>query len=68
MGIHLPAGASNGLFVEIFPDPNRDPMWFDLPVQQPEVRDGCMEVPPEPGLGIDLRPEVITKYTAKSAV
>lgn len=68
VAIHLLAAVPNGLFVEIFPDRNRDPMWFDLPVEQPEIRNGYMEVPSGPGLGIDLRADVITKYTAESVM
>lgn len=68
VAIHLLGGVSNGLFVEIFPDPDRDPMWFDLPVRQPRIRNGFMEVPSGPGLGIDLKTEVIAKYSAKSLV
>jgi D-galactarolactone cycloisomerase len=66
VAIHLLSGVPNGLFVEIFPDPDRDPMWFDLPVRQPEIKNGYMEVPAGPGLGIDLQREVIAKYAATS--
>jgi len=66
VAIHLLSGVPNGLFVEIFPDHERDPMWFDLPVRQPEIRNGYMEVPTGPGLGIDLNAEVIAKYSATS--
>jgi len=70
VAIHLLAAVPNGLYVEIFPDRDRDPMWFDLPVQQPAIRNGFMEVPTGPGLGIELRADIISKYTsaAKSAV
>jgi D-arabinonate dehydratase len=68
VAIHLLGGVSNGLFVEIFPDPHRDPMWFDLPVRQPTIRNGYMEVPAGPGLGIDLNADVIAKYSAKTLV
>jgi len=69
VAIHLLAAVPNGLYVEIFPDRDRDPMWFDLPVVQPTIRNGFMEVPTGPGLGIELRADVIAKYTstAKSA-
>ena len=39
-----------------------DPMWFDLPVQQPRIADGYMFCPQQPGLGIDLNDEVIDKW------
>jgi D-arabinonate dehydratase len=48
--------------VEIFPSYEREPMWFDLPVEHPVIRDGFMEVPNKPGFGIQLNGEVIEKY------
>jgi L-alanine-DL-glutamate epimerase-like enolase superfamily enzyme len=37
-------------------------MWFDLPVQQPPIRNGFMELPAGPGLGLQLNEEIIAKY------
>lgn len=62
--LHLLASAPNGLYVEIFPDTERDPLWFELPVQHPKIEDGYMHVPQKPGFGIDLRPEIIERYRA----
>lgn len=62
--LHLLAAVPNGLYVEIFPDPERDPMWFELPVSHPKIEDGYMYVPQEPGFGIALRPEIIERYRA----
>lgn len=62
VALHLLAGRPNTLYVEIFPDYTRDPMWFDLPVQQPKIRAGFMELPSGPGLGLELNEEVVTKY------
>jgi len=61
---HLLASIPHGLYVEIFPDPARDPMWFELPLQRPEIKDGYMKVPEAPGLGMDLNDEVIEKFRA----
>jgi L-alanine-DL-glutamate epimerase-like enolase superfamily enzyme len=66
VAIHLLASIPNGLYVEIFPNPARDPMWFDLPVCSPQIKDGYMEVPQAPGLGIELRPDIVNRYSAKS--
>ncbi len=66
VAIHLLASVPHGLYVEIFPDRERDPMWFELPVQQPRIRNGHMEVPQEPGLGIELEPAIISKYASKA--
>lgn len=65
VAIHLLASIPHGLYVEIFNNPARDPMWFDLPVNQPRVQDGYMEVPQGPGLGIDLNSEVIARYSTR---
>ena len=68
VAVHLLASICHGLYVEIFPNPERDPMWFDLPAMQPEIMGGLMKVPQGPGLGMDLNSEIIAKYSAKSAV
>ena len=62
--LHLLAAVPNGLYVEIFPNPERDPLWFELPVSHPKIEDGFMYVPQEPGFGISLRPEIIDQYRA----
>jgi len=64
VSIHLLASVPHGLYVEIFPDPQRDPMWFELPVTRPAIENGCMLVPQGPGLGIDLDPEVVERFRA----
>jgi D-arabinonate dehydratase len=65
VALHLLAGAPNGICVEIFPNYSRDPMWFDLPVEQPKIADGYMFCPKKPGLGIDLNNEVIDKWRVR---
>jgi D-arabinonate dehydratase len=64
VALHLLAGIPHGLCVEIFPNYNRDPMWFDLPQQPPVIRDGLMQVPLGPGFGFPLQESVIEKYRA----
>ncbi len=66
VALHLLTGVANGIAVEIFPDPNRDPMWFDLPVKQPTIKDGLMFVPEGDGFGMPLRADVIEKWRARS--
>ncbi|HZP00468.1 MAG TPA: mandelate racemase/muconate lactonizing enzyme family protein [Terriglobia bacterium] len=68
VAIHLLASIPHGLYVEIFQNPDRDPVWFELPLQQPEIRGGSMRVPKGPGLGIDLNPEIIARYSGRSVV
>lgn len=64
VALHLLASIPHGLYVEIFPNPRRDPLWFELPVEQPRIRDGFMELPTGPGLGMRLNEEVIARYRA----
>ncbi len=62
IALHLLASVPNALYVEIFPSYERDPMWVDLPVEQPRIRDGYMELPSGHGLGIALNQEIIDRY------
>ncbi|MBI3942986.1 MAG: mandelate racemase/muconate lactonizing enzyme family protein [Chloroflexi bacterium] len=64
VALHLLASIPHGLYVEIFPNIKRDPMWFELPAQQPRIRDGFMELPAGPGLGMPLNEEIIRQYRA----
>ena len=64
IAIHLLAAIPHSLYVEIFPDPLRDPMWFELPNEQPRISEGFMHLPQTPGIGIPLRSDVIERYRA----
>jgi L-alanine-DL-glutamate epimerase-like enolase superfamily enzyme len=64
VALHLLASIPHGLYVEIFPNIKRDPMWFELPAAHPRIRDGYMELPSGPGLGMDLNEDVIARYRA----
>lgn len=65
---HLLASIPHGLFVEIFPDRDRDPMWQELPCTHPRVEDGFMHIPTSPGLGMPLRAELIEQYRGSCVV
>lgn len=62
VALHLLAAIPHSLYVEIFPNPKRDPMWFELPLEQPRIRNGFMELPSGPGLGLELNEEIIDRY------
>lgn len=64
VAVHLLSSIPHGLYVEIFADPARDPMWFELPVERPGIRDGYMKAPDGAGLGIDLNQNVIERFRA----
>ncbi len=62
VAVHLIAANPHALFVEIFANRVRDPLLWELPDGFPEIRNGYMTVPQEPGLGVRLRQEVIDRY------
>lgn len=62
IAMHLLASVPHGLYVEIFPQPERDPLWRELPRHHPLIRDGHIHLPDRPGLGIELDPLVIERY------
>lgn len=66
VALHLLASVPHGICVEIFPNRQRDPMWFDLPQRQPIIRDGFMHVPLEPGFGIPLRQDTIQQWRGQA--
>ena len=50
------------LYVEIFPNIQRDPLWYELQEERPAIQDGYMLLNDRPGLGLKLNEEVITRY------
>jgi D-arabinonate dehydratase len=62
VALHLLASISHGLYVEIFPNPQRDPLWYELQDERPVIRDGYMLLDDRPGLGLKLNEEVINRY------
>jgi L-alanine-DL-glutamate epimerase-like enolase superfamily enzyme len=64
VALHLLASIPHSTYVEIFPSYERDPMWVDLPLEHPVMRDGYFEVPTGNGLGIALNEEIIARYRA----
>jgi L-alanine-DL-glutamate epimerase-like enolase superfamily enzyme len=63
--VHALAASPTGFVLESFADPTRDPLWFELFRQRPEIVDGHMAVPDVPGLGLELRDETLEKYGVK---
>lgn len=57
--VHLVAAVPNGLIIEYLP-------WVDVIYQTPPVvKDGYIEIPKIPGLGLELNPEALKKYELK---
>ena len=62
VALHLLAAIPNATFVEIFPDRDRDPMWYELVAERPRISEGYMYLPQSPGLGLNYNPEIIDRY------
>lgn len=62
VALHLLASIPHGLYVEIFPNVQRDPLWHELQVERPLIRDGNMFLPEGAGLGLHLDEDVISRY------
>lgn len=60
---HLLASQSNGTYLEVF-HPDRDPIWWNLILNRPEIVDGRMKVPQGAGLGWQYDESFIEKYRA----
>jgi D-galactarolactone cycloisomerase len=61
IAMHLLASVPNGTYVECFV-PDRDPIWATLIANRPAIKDGIIQVPQGPGLGVELDKTVIQKY------
>ncbi len=58
---HLLASMPNGTYVEAF-SPTRDPIYWNLIANRPELIDGHLPLPTEPGFGWVLDEDFIEKY------
>jgi L-alanine-DL-glutamate epimerase-like enolase superfamily enzyme len=63
--VHAVAASPTGFILESFADPTRDPLWFELFRERPQIVDGFMKIPEAPGLGLELRDETLEKYGVK---
>ena len=58
---HLLASVPHGKFVEIFEE-DRDPIYWNLINNRPEINNGIINLPDEPGFGWKLNEEYISEY------
>ena len=58
--LHLCASATNTIIFELKPNPN--PMQHELVVSPIDQKDGYVYVPEGPGLGIEVKEEIVRKY------
>ncbi len=62
LAAHLLASVPHGTFVECF-HPDRDPVFWNLFANRPEIKEGLYRVPDRPGFGLELDPAFIRRYT-----
>ena len=62
---HLLASIPHGTFLEIF-EPDRDPIWWNLVANRPEIVSGTIELPSAPGLGWELDGDYIEAHRIRS--
>jgi len=59
---HLIAAVPEGMCIECFADPERDPVWQRLWANRPAINDGMMRVARGAGFGLELDAAMIAKY------
>jgi len=60
---HLLASVPHGTYLEMF-HPDRDPLYYRVVANRPELKNGSFEVPTGPGWGLELDQQAIKKYRA----
>jgi L-alanine-DL-glutamate epimerase-like enolase superfamily enzyme len=58
---HLLASIPHGTFLETF-HPDRDPIWWNLVANRPQLVDGFLTLPDQPGLGWELDEDYIDAH------
>lgn len=59
--VHLVAAAPNGFMLECGDDAKQHPSWPDLFIGWPEVKDGHVQCPSEPGWGLTINDDMIKR-------
>ena len=62
---HLVAAVPNGYTLEVFPNPQRDPLWAELFTGRPAVSNGVVQLSDAPGFGFGLNEAGMKKYAAR---
>lgn len=64
IAMHLFGAIPHGTYAECFVDTLRDPL-FENFVLNKKIKKGFIEIPSEPGLGLELNEDIIKKYQVK---
>jgi D-arabinonate dehydratase len=59
---HMLAAVPHGTYAECFADPQRDPVWQQMWINRPQIKNGIMPVATGPGFGIELDQEMVRKF------
>lgn len=59
---HLMCATPNGYILESFSGPDRDPFWYEIYAQRPQIKNGWMEMLDLPGIGVEYDPAALKKY------
>jgi len=62
---HLLASIPNGLILESFANPDRDPFWFELYDRKPRIEKSVLYLDNTPGFGIEFNQKALAKYGTK---
>lgn len=62
IAMHMIAAVPNGVCVECFADPQRDPVWDKLIANRPTPKNGIIQVPQGPGFGLELDWDLVDRY------
>ncbi len=61
VALHLLASQPHATYVEVF-TPSRDPIWWNILRNRPEVVDGHLNLTSAPGFGWDIDPDFLARY------
>jgi L-alanine-DL-glutamate epimerase-like enolase superfamily enzyme len=61
VSLHLLASQPHSTYAEVF-HPDRDPLWWNLIANRPELEEGTMRLPDAPGFGWELDAAYIERY------
>jgi D-galactarolactone cycloisomerase len=64
---HLLASVPNGLILESFANPARDPYWPRLYARAPQIRNGQLTLTDDPGLGIEFEQGFVERHGTRIA-
>jgi L-alanine-DL-glutamate epimerase-like enolase superfamily enzyme len=62
---HLLASIPNGLILESFANPDRDPLWFEIYDRKPRIEKSVLYLDNTPGFGVEFNQKALQQYGTK---